>query len=142
MLTKKLREAGSLLGKIEFANQPVAIEDPNLRNLVAEVSLKTPRVFNKGMSPRIVAVDCGIKNNIIRDLPGDGMWISTTKGAVLEYNTVYNTGDGTNTAYDTVNNKSCEPFSTICIFHKRLNTGADDFSEECIVCPVGKNTAD
>ena len=68
MLTKKLREAGSLLGKIEFANQPVAIEDPNLRNLVAEVSLKTPRVFNKGLSPRIVAVDCGIKNNIIRCL--------------------------------------------------------------------------
>ena len=68
MLTKKLREAGSLLGKIEFASQPVAIEDPNLRNLVAEVSLKTPRVFNKGMSPRIVAVDCGIKNNIIRCL--------------------------------------------------------------------------
>ena len=68
MLTKKIREKGSLLGKIEFAGQPVAIEDPNLRNLVAEVSLKVPRVFNAGKSPRIVAVDCGIKNNIIRCL--------------------------------------------------------------------------
>ncbi|OAO15859.1 carbamoyl-phosphate synthase small subunit [Blastocystis sp. ATCC 50177/Nand II] len=68
MLTKKIREKGSLLGKIEFVGQPVAIEDPNLRNLVAEVSLKVPRVFNAGKSPRIVAVDCGIKNNIIRCL--------------------------------------------------------------------------
>ena len=40
-----------------------------------------------------------IRNNIIRDMPGDGMWISTTKGAVMEYNTVYNTSYGTNTAY-------------------------------------------
>ena len=49
--------------------------------------------------PFTPATNVVIKNNIIRDLPGDGMWISTTKGAVLEYNTVYNTGDGTNTAY-------------------------------------------
>ena len=68
MLTKKIREKGSLLGKIEFVGQPVAIEDPNLRNLVAEVSLKVPRVFNAGKSPRIVAVDCGIKLNIVRSL--------------------------------------------------------------------------
>lgn len=68
MLTKKIRETGVMLGKIEFPGQHVEIEDPNLRNLVAEVSTKTPRVFNKGMTPRIVAVDCGIKNNIIRCL--------------------------------------------------------------------------
>ena len=68
MLTKRIRESGVLLGKIEFPGQPVEIEDPNLRNLVAEVSTKSPRVFNKGMTPRVVAVDCGIKNNIIRCL--------------------------------------------------------------------------
>ena len=68
MLTKKIREHGVLLGKIEFAGQHVEIEDPNERNLVAEVSIKEPRVFNKGLSPRVVAVDCGIKNNIIRCL--------------------------------------------------------------------------
>ena len=68
MLTKKIRETGVMLGKIEFPGQHVEIEDPNLRNLVAEVSIKSPRVFNQGMSPRVVAVDCGIKNNIIRCL--------------------------------------------------------------------------
>ena len=35
----------------------------------------------------------------VHDLPGDGMWISTTKGAVLEYNTVYNTSYGELTQY-------------------------------------------
>ena len=76
MLTKKIRETGVLLGKIEFPNQPVAIEDPNLRNLVAEVSIRAPRVFNAGMRPRIVAVDCGIKNNIIRCLCERGVEVT------------------------------------------------------------------
>lgn len=40
--------------------------NPNARNLVAEVSLKVPRVFNRGARPRIVAIDCGMKYNIMR----------------------------------------------------------------------------
>ncbi len=40
--------------------------NPNERNLVAEVSTKSVRVFNKGMSPKILAFDCGIKYNILR----------------------------------------------------------------------------
>lgn len=40
-----------------------------------------------------------IRHNRVYDLPGDGMWISTTKNALLEYNTVYNTSYGTYTAY-------------------------------------------
>ena len=35
-LTKKLRTSGSMLGKIVF-DKDVAFEDPNSRNLVAEV---------------------------------------------------------------------------------------------------------
>ena len=31
---------GTVLGKIEFDNEPVDFMDPNLRNLVAEVSTK------------------------------------------------------------------------------------------------------
>jgi carbamoyl-phosphate synthase small subunit len=67
-LTKVLREHGTMLGKIEQPGETVALEDPNLRNLVAEVSCASPRVFNPGKSPRIVAFDCGIKYNIIRCL--------------------------------------------------------------------------
>ncbi|CAM9239741.1 unnamed protein product [Pylaiella littoralis] len=66
-LTKRIREHGAVLGKIELANQPgVEFDDPNLRNLVEEVSLKEVRVFNPGMDVNIIAFDCGMKANIIR----------------------------------------------------------------------------
>ena len=58
-----------MLGKIEFEGQPgVAFSDPNSRNLVAEVSTKEVQYFGKGNPHKIVALDCGIKSNIIRML--------------------------------------------------------------------------
>ncbi|KAG7330823.1 hypothetical protein KOW79_004792 [Hemibagrus wyckioides] len=66
MLTKIIRDKGTVLGKIEFEGQPVEITDPNERNLVAEVSTKEVRVYGKGNPIKVVAVDCGIKHNIIR----------------------------------------------------------------------------
>ncbi|XP_029968406.1 carbamoyl-phosphate synthase [ammonia], mitochondrial [Salarias fasciatus] len=66
MLTKIIRDKGTVLGKIEFDGQPVEISDPNQRNLVAEVSTKEIKVFGKGNPVKVVAVDCGIKHNIIR----------------------------------------------------------------------------
>ena len=81
-LTKKLREGGSILAKLEFPGQPIAFEDPNKRNLVAEVSTRTVRVFNKGATPRIVAIDCGIKFNIIRFLARTGMELTVVRSGV------------------------------------------------------------
>ncbi|XP_061579722.1 carbamoyl-phosphate synthase [ammonia], mitochondrial isoform X2 [Cololabis saira] len=57
---------GTILGKIEFDGQHIEICDPNQKNLVAEVSTKEIRVFGKGNPFKVVAVDCGIKHNIIR----------------------------------------------------------------------------
>jgi len=68
MLTKRIREKGAMLGKIEFAGASVPFVDPNKRNLVAEVSTPSVRVYNRGGSPRITAVDCGMKFSIIRYL--------------------------------------------------------------------------
>jgi carbamoyl-phosphate synthase small subunit len=64
-LTKKLRNKGSLLGKILYDNEKIHFEDPNKRNLVAEVSINKPVVFKKGKK-KIILLDCGTKNNIIR----------------------------------------------------------------------------
>eukprot|EP01059_Diplonema_ambulator_P033978 TRINITY_DN739_c0_g1_i1.p1 TRINITY_DN739_c0_g1~~TRINITY_DN739_c0_g1_i1.p1 ORF type:complete len:1495 (+),score=594.14 TRINITY_DN739_c0_g1_i1:49-4533(+) len=64
-LVKKIRNQGSMLGKIVFDNQDIEFDDPNSRNLIAEVSRKEPQIYGKGKH-RIVAVDCGMKNNIIR----------------------------------------------------------------------------
>jgi len=62
-----IREKGALLGKIEFPDMPVEIEDPNRRHLVAEVSRKEVVVYGKDLTPVILAFDCGMKNNIIRE---------------------------------------------------------------------------
>jgi carbamoyl-phosphate synthase/aspartate carbamoyltransferase len=75
MLTKKIREHGVILGKIDINGKSVGIEDPNKLNLVAEVSTKEVRVFNKGKGPRIIAFDCGMKYNIIRYLAEQEMEI-------------------------------------------------------------------
>lgn len=47
---------------------PSLFDDPNHRNLVAEVSTKKVVVYGKGQTPKIVAYDCGMKYNIIRYL--------------------------------------------------------------------------
>eukprot|EP00904_Undaria_pinnatifida_P012342 jgi/Undpi1/8238/HiC_scaffold_25.g10708.m1 len=65
-LTKRIREHGAVLGKIELPGQEVAFDDPNLRNLVEEVCVKAVRVYNPGMETNIIAFDCGMKSNIIR----------------------------------------------------------------------------
>lgn len=65
-LTEKLREQGSLLGKIEFGEEIEQI-DPNQENLVAKVSTKEVQTYGDGKH-KIVLVDCGVKNNIIRCL--------------------------------------------------------------------------
>src|SRR3989338_1047323 len=66
-ITKKLRERGVMLGKIAN-NADIAIEDPNKRNLVAEVSPKEKTIYNETGSKRVILIDCGAKLNIIRSL--------------------------------------------------------------------------
>jgi carbamoyl-phosphate synthase small subunit len=66
MLTRRLRENGTMLGKIIFdENEKIDVSDPNKTNLVGEVSVKEPVVYEKGKK-KIVIVDCGVKNNIIQ----------------------------------------------------------------------------
>lgn len=66
MLTKKIRETGAILGKIEFEDSKIDFHDPNQIHLVKEVSTKTIHTYNPTGSPKIIAFDCGIKSNIIR----------------------------------------------------------------------------
>ncbi len=64
-LTKLIREKGSMLGKIIIDDQDCEYYDPNLDNLVADVSIKEKKVYGNGKH-RILLIDCGVKNNIIR----------------------------------------------------------------------------
>ncbi|MCR5456213.1 MAG: glutamine-hydrolyzing carbamoyl-phosphate synthase small subunit [Bacteroidales bacterium] len=64
-LTKRLREKGSMLGKIIIDGNIPADYDPNKDNLVAQVSCKDVTTYGDG-SKTVVLVDCGVKNNIVR----------------------------------------------------------------------------
>lgn len=64
-LTKRLREKGTMLGRIVLGQDDPVMRDPNLRNLVSEVSMSEPQIYEQG-AKKIVLVDCGVKNNIIR----------------------------------------------------------------------------
>jgi carbamoyl-phosphate synthase small subunit len=66
-LTKILREKGSMLGKIEFEDEPIDFYDPNEENLVSVASIQQKEVYGTG-EHRVVLIDCGVKNNIIRCL--------------------------------------------------------------------------
>jgi len=68
LLTKLVREKGTVLGKIEFEGQPVEFSDPNQRNLIAEVSRLEKKIYGKGNPSKIIVVDCGVKENMIRNL--------------------------------------------------------------------------
>jgi carbamoyl-phosphate synthase small subunit len=64
-VTKKLRKKGTLLGKIIHGHEKLSFHDPNKQNLASLVSVKEPVIYRKG-ERRILLVDCGAKNSIIR----------------------------------------------------------------------------
>jgi carbamoyl-phosphate synthase small subunit len=80
-LTRLLRSYGVLLGALYFPeNTAVAgltdelklkaarVENPNERNLAAEVSVHRPIQYGPDDGRRVVLVDCGVKHSIIRNL--------------------------------------------------------------------------
>ena len=69
-LTKTLRTAGTMLGAIvEQPKDNLVFEDPSLKDLVSLVSIKQQKIYGKGKK-RVIVVDCGMKENIIRQLQG------------------------------------------------------------------------
>ena len=71
-LTLKLRDQGSKLGKIMIGNKAISFENPDLRNLVSEVSTK--EIYEEGKGNKtIVVIDCGAKANIVHRLVARGL---------------------------------------------------------------------
>jgi carbamoyl-phosphate synthase small subunit len=65
-LTKRLREHGTMLGRIT-AEKPVDFFDTNNYNLVEKVSINEPKIYGEGRK-KVVLIDCGLKMNILRSL--------------------------------------------------------------------------
>ena len=74
-LTKTLREHGVMMGKILFDDQPDNIPEADYEgvNFVDRVSCKNVMKYNEGAGKKVVLVDCGVKNNIIRCLINRGV---------------------------------------------------------------------
>ena len=69
-ITKFLRDNGSTLGIITPATTKTkpSFYDPNKVNLVAEVSIKVPKVYTPEKTLKtIYMIDCGVKNNTLRN---------------------------------------------------------------------------
>jgi carbamoyl-phosphate synthase small subunit len=75
-LTIKLRETGTMLGKIVIDDKDIDWYDPNADDLVAKISTK--EVLKQGSGAKtIVLIDCGVKRNIGRCLVARGVKVIT-----------------------------------------------------------------
>ena len=74
-LTKVLREHGVMMGQIIFDDEPENIPTAEYEgvNWVDKVSCKDVIRYNEGAGRKVVLVDCGVKNNIIRCLVNRGV---------------------------------------------------------------------
>ncbi len=75
-LTRKIRKHGTILGKLIIEKKSKKSQkepedfpfyNPDEENQVAKVSPKKPKTYKRGKK-RIICVDCGMKNNILRSL--------------------------------------------------------------------------
>jgi len=65
-LTQKICRQGTILGKIQIDSQNLPFYDPNKDNLVAQVSIKKPKIYQRqGNKKTVCLVDCGCKKTII-----------------------------------------------------------------------------
>ena len=98
-LTKKIREKGAMLGRLIINDKDVGFYDPNKADVVKEVTIKEPILYNSiekrnitiknesiirkinknklnnKKNKTIILIDCGVKNNIIRNLINRGLTV-------------------------------------------------------------------
>jgi carbamoyl-phosphate synthase small subunit len=71
-LTRRLRERGAMLGRIEAAGQPCEPYDPNNHPVVPDVATKAPYSVGTG-DKRVLVLDCGCKRSILDNLTRRGV---------------------------------------------------------------------
>lgn len=102
-LTQLLRDNGSTLGKITTSGD-CAFDDPNARNLAAEVSIKEPVLYKNGPKT-VIVIDVGCKHNIVRNLLKRGF---TVKKVPWDYDFTKEHYDGLLVSNGPGDPKQCE----------------------------------
>lgn len=75
-LTRKLREYGVMLGRIELGTKNSKLQyDPNTENVLPYVSTNNVEVYGDGKK-NIILIDCGAKENIVRNLLRRGVKVT------------------------------------------------------------------
>ncbi|CAG5127998.1 unnamed protein product, partial [Candidula unifasciata] len=134
-LTKKIREKGTLLGKVIIGSENgLKFIDPDKLNLVAEVSSKATKTYNPDGDVKIVAVDCGMKYNQIRCLCARGASVTVVPWDhplnPAEFDGVFiSNGPGDPVMCDktirnirsVVSDPNCKPLFGICLGHQLLS---------------------
>ncbi len=67
MLTKILREHGTMLGKIEVGKEVVEFYNPDVDNLISKVTIQHVEKYGDGKK-RILLIDCGCKKSILTNI--------------------------------------------------------------------------
>jgi carbamoyl-phosphate synthase small subunit len=121
-LVKILRERGTLLGKLfQKDENEVEFYDPNKDNLVQQVSIKK-KITYPGNEYRIILVDCGVKNNIIRCLMATG---ATVVRVPWDYDYTQDDFDGVVVSNGPGDPQMCQP--TIGYLGKAISIGKPVF---------------
>ena len=69
VLTKKIREKGTMLGKIIFDNEDIDFYNPDNYNIVKSITTKKIIRYNLGKEKKkVILIDCGVKHSIIKNL--------------------------------------------------------------------------
>ncbi|XP_029635734.1 CAD protein isoform X2 [Octopus sinensis] len=136
-LTKRIRDKGTMLGKVILEGTDpsiLAFSDPNREHLVEQVSIKEPVVYNQEGNLKIVAIDCGMKYNQIRCLTQRGVsvkvvpWNYPVKPDEYDGLFISNGPGDPMLCTDTINNlkrviddPQCKPIFGICLGHQLLS---------------------
>jgi carbamoyl-phosphate synthase small subunit len=149
-LTILLRERGTMLGRIlpaDYAGEPVALFDPNATDIVPEVCVRQPMLFDglghdpnsstelghvprRSAGKRVILVDCGVKLSIRRELLKRGVEVLQVPA---DYDYTGERFDGILVSNGPGNPERCR--ATVSILHRALALNRPVFGI-CLGCQL------
>ena len=141
-LTILLRERGTLLGRIlpaDYEGEPVALFDPNSTDIVPEVCVRQPMLFEglghdhvprRSAGKRVILVDCGVKLSIRRELVKHGVEVLQVPA---DYDYTGERFDGILVSNGPGNPERCRP--TVSVLHRALALNRPIFGI-CLGCQL------